>query len=317
MGNSMPQKSLHFTSATGLIPHTFQNDYMFRGILQRNKIVLIGLTSSLLHIPPENITDISIENAIQMGEDFDSKTFILDIHVLINRNMYLNLEMQVVNEQDWSDRSLSYLCRQFDNLYSGDEYSKVKGVHHVGILNFNAFKDSDEFYSTYYLMNDNQHIYSSKFRLSVLNLRQIDKATEEDKEWKIDYWARLFAAKTWEDLSMIAENDIYLSEASESLYILNQDKIFAEQCRAREDALRREKRNAEMMEKLLAEQERARKDAERKEKRNAEMMEKYEELKVEAEELKEETADLKQKNDEKDREIQELKKLLMEHGIDA
>jgi hypothetical protein len=33
----------------------------------------------------------------------------------------------------------------------------------------------------------------------VLDLRQIDMATDEDKAYKLDYWARLFKARTWED----------------------------------------------------------------------------------------------------------------------
>ena len=48
-------------------------------------------------------------------------------------------------------------------------------------------------------MNNNQHyIYNDNFTLNVLDLNQIELATEEDKAYKIDYWAKLFKAKTWE-----------------------------------------------------------------------------------------------------------------------
>ena len=53
-------------------------------------------------------------------------------------------------------------------------------------------------------------VYSDKFTLSVVDLTQIDNATEEDKSSKIDYWARLFKAKTCEELQMLAQNDEYL-----------------------------------------------------------------------------------------------------------
>ena len=42
-------------------------------------------------------------------------------------------------------------------------------------------------------------LYSDKFTLSVVNLKHIELATEEDKAYRIDYWAALFKAKTWED----------------------------------------------------------------------------------------------------------------------
>ena len=39
-------------------------------------------------------------------------------------------------------------------------------------------------------MNKTGAVYTGNFVLSVLNLRQIDMATDEDKKWKIDQWAR-------------------------------------------------------------------------------------------------------------------------------
>lgn len=50
------------------------------------------------------------------SEEIDAKTFILDIFIQLNNNQRINLEMQVKNEKNWPDRSLSYLCRAFDNL---------------------------------------------------------------------------------------------------------------------------------------------------------------------------------------------------------
>lgn len=71
----------------------------------------------------------------------------------------------------------------------------------------------------------NHHIYSNNFILNVLDLTKIDIATDEDKAYRIDYWARLFKARTWEDLKMIAEKAENLCAASESLFILNADDI--------------------------------------------------------------------------------------------
>ena len=37
-----------------------------------------------------------------------------------------------------------------------------------------------------------QHrIYSSKFAVNVLDLSHIELATQEDKKWNLDFWARL------------------------------------------------------------------------------------------------------------------------------
>ena len=81
----------------------------------------------------------------------------------------------------------------------------------------------------------NYHIYNDKFTLSVLSLKEIEKATAEDKEWELDTWARFFAAKTWRDIKMIAKNNEILTSASKSLYEYNSNWLVREQCRARED----------------------------------------------------------------------------------
>ena len=155
---------------------------------------------------------------------------------------------------NWADRSLIYLCRVFDHLQSGQDYEETLPVIHIGFTDFTLFPENPEFYATYRMINVKNHaqVYSDKFTLSVVDLTQIDKATEEDKSSKIDYWARLFKARTWEELQMVAQNDEYLQAAASSIRIANEEEIVREQCRAREDALRRE-RTLERDNKILQE----------------------------------------------------------------
>lgn len=178
-----------------------------------------------------------------------------------NNNRLLNLEMQVKNEYNWADRSLTYLCRAFDQLQEGQDYEETLPVIHIGFTDFTLFPDNPEFYATYRMININNHsqVYSDKFTLSVVDLTQIEKATEEDKASKIDYWARLFKAQTWEELQMLAQNDEYLQAAATSIRLANEKEIVREQCRAREDALRRE-RTLERDNKILLQQKQALQD---------------------------------------------------------
>ena len=243
-GGSLPmeQEKLSYKGAKGVIRYKMTNNYMFRFILQENKKVLTGLISALLHLDPKDIKHIEITNPINLAGDVTGKEFILDIHVLLNDNTLINLEMQVGNEYNWPERSLCYACRAFDNLQKGQEYDDVLPVIHIGFLDYTPFKEAPEFYSKYLMTNaKNQHVYSDKFVLRVVNLKRVDLATEEDKAYKIDYWARLFKAETWEEIKMLAGDNEFLQEAAESLYVANADDIVREQCRAREDAEKRER----------------------------------------------------------------------------
>ena len=70
---------LSFMSATGKIEYNMTNNYMFRYILQEKQKVLKGLICSLLHLKPDQIKTVTIENPIDLAADVSGKEFILDM----------------------------------------------------------------------------------------------------------------------------------------------------------------------------------------------------------------------------------------------
>lgn len=51
-----------------------------------------------------------------------------------------------INEHNWPERSLVYLCRLFDNLHAGDDYTEISPACHISILDFTLFPEQTEFY---------------------------------------------------------------------------------------------------------------------------------------------------------------------------
>ena len=155
----------------------------------------------------------------------------------------------------------------------------------------------------------------------MIDLTRIDLATEEDKYYEIDRWAKLFKAATWEELKMIAKNDPDLMQASDELYKVNKDDILRQQARARADAEFWEKVHNARMEKM---QEELEKNKEELEKSKEELAQNKEQLSKSEQELlktKEELVDkeirfqdeLSKKDatiSEKDNEIKRLKEQL-------
>ena len=230
------------SSATGPIRIPLTNDYLFRAMLQRNNHVLKGLISSLLGLPLSDIKSVVITNPIILGTSIDDKTFFLDVAITLNDDALINLEMQVLNEYNWPERSLSYLCRSYDQLNTGEYYQSAKPAIQIGLLDFTLFPEHPEFYATYKLMNVKDHtVYSDKLRLSVLNLTRIDLATKEDIESGLTHWAALFKSTTWEELKMLAKNDEFMNEASATIYTLSQEENIRLQCEARDDYYRRQR----------------------------------------------------------------------------
>ena len=127
-------------------------------------------------------------------------------------------------------------------------------VIHIGFLDFPLFSDYTEFYATYKLLNVKNHkVFSDKLCLREVDLTHIELATEEDKAWKIDYWARLFTATTWEDVKMIAEKDIHMKAAAEEMYVLSADELIQQRCRARDDYMKNENTRNKLMKELTEE----------------------------------------------------------------
>lgn len=260
--STTPEPSVTFIpellTARGHFDFPMTNDYMFRAVLQDSNKALTGLISSLLHIPPGQISSVEITNPIVLGDDCGDKEFRLDINVILNNCSLINLEMQVACQVDWPERSLVYLCRNFDMLSRGQEYAELKPVVHIGILDFRFLAKLPEFYSKNMLINTRTHeIYSDKLSLHMLNLKYINLATEEDKAWGIDRWAALFKATTWEDIKMIAQNNEYLTAASNSIFRMNADDMARKRCLDREEHyrdIRTWKKQIAEMEVTIAEQ---------------------------------------------------------------
>ncbi|MBO5631613.1 MAG: Rpn family recombination-promoting nuclease/putative transposase [Aeriscardovia sp.] len=219
---------------TGKIKYGLTNDYMFRAVFQENKKALEGLLYALLALPEGSIAAIDIENPIELGKVINDKTCILDLKIMLNDKQLLNIEMQVTDYGNWPERSLTYLCRAFDHLKGGEDYSMVRPTMHIGIIDFDLPGLSPEFYAEYMLLNTkNGEVYSDKFRLRVLNLNQINHVPEDYKN-SLYHWAKLFKATTWEEIKMLAEKNDYMGETIVTMHQMTEDEKIAAECAARE-----------------------------------------------------------------------------------
>ena len=230
-------------NASGPLPYPVTNDYLFRVLLQKSEAVLRSLICSVFEISETDITSIHITNPIILGEAIDEKDYILDVNVLLNNKISVNFEMQVINYGDWPERSLQYLCRNFDFLNKGEDYINSRTAIHIGILDFQLFEETEpEFFSSYKLMNVKSHrVYSDKLQLFTLSLPFIDHATETDKQFHRDMWGYFFKAETWEDLKIMENNYPIIGEAASIVYNAVNDKAIRDRIEARADYERRQR----------------------------------------------------------------------------
>lgn len=243
-----------YLNATGALRYTMTNDYLFRMVLQRDKDTLINLICALLHLKRCQVKECNIANPIEPGTTIDGKEYQLDIVVVLNTDVIVNLEMQVINYENWPMRSLSYLCRRFDNISRGKDYLTASTVYQIGFLDFTLFEEHPEFFAKYQLRNARDNfLYTDKFNLFVVELNNTEIATKEDVDNNIVAWAKLFKAKTWEEIKMITKENPSMNSTAEAIYKSTADYVIAEQCRIREDNIAHEKIQAEQLKKLSKE----------------------------------------------------------------
>ena len=228
-----------FETVSGPLHYTLLNDLLFRMVFEADQNGLKSLLAALLHLKESDITELEIKNPFRFGTRVDEKKYIYDLYLLLNNKQKIHIELQVLSQSFWTDRSLCYLCRDFGDLNSGENYKEVKPHIQIDILDFSLFEDSNEFFATYHLANDKTgRIYSDKLTLHVLQLNKTKYATEEDKACGIYYWAKLFKATTWEELKILTEKQAALQSTVETMYRFTADDYTREEIRAREEELR-------------------------------------------------------------------------------
>ena len=211
------------------------NDYMFRAVVQTSEDALRGLLSALLYIPEEEILSCVICNPIILGDAIDEKTCILDIRVLLNDNRQINLEMQMGSIENWTDRSVFYLCRMFTDMKKGLDYTQTKQSIHIGIMMKSPIPEDAAFYNEYALKNRRTgYEFTGKIALHVLDLSCLEQVPEEERNSALYHWACVFKAKTWKEVLAMAEQSESIKKAVVTLRELSEDEKIRLQCEARE-----------------------------------------------------------------------------------
>ena len=242
---------------TGELDFPMTSDYLFRALLQKDEKTLKALVATFLKVDPERINEIEITNPIVLGESITDKEYHLDVKVLVDNNLKMNLEMQVLRHEGWIERTLVYACREFDDLNKGDDYTKVLGIWQISFCCFDLFEDDPEFLSDFMLVNIKKpkRVYTDKFRISFLNLKRIDLAAKENASEDLVNWARLFSAKSWEELRMLADNNTIMDQAISSVSKLTEDKRIRDEIWRREDNERIELTNKNAYNRVMEENE--------------------------------------------------------------
>ena len=196
---------------------SLKNDYAFTQVMKQPK-VLKGFLSSILHIQPEKIGNIHVKDRHLPKDIPEDKLSILDLYTIVEDIGKINIEMQVLPYAYWDRRVFSYLSKVYtQDLKSGHTYDSCSKSIHISILGFNQFTDTNYFYSSFHMREDQRYtLYSDQWEIHVIELKKLNKSEVKDNHKTLYKWACLISADREEE-RMIIEKDPYIEEAVKEL----------------------------------------------------------------------------------------------------
>lgn len=130
-------------------------DLAFKKIfgIEENKDLLISFINSVVS-KEDQVTDIELLNPYNSRNFIGDKQSILDIKAKDLLGNYYNIEVQICDEGDYSERALLYWAKVYtDQLRMSDPYSKLRKVVGIHVLNFTSILETPDYHNKFFVTN--------------------------------------------------------------------------------------------------------------------------------------------------------------------
>jgi len=170
-----------------------KNDIVFQKIfgVKENEKLLISFLNSILEPRGDGqIKSLSFEEKrLDVSLIASEKLSILDIKVTTDRNVHINVEIQLINQYNMIKRTIFYLSKMIlKQLKKGDNYNELNKTITINILDFN-YIDSESFHTSYRLYEDKtKKLLSDIIQINFLELEKFKNIKDKDYNNKLHKW---------------------------------------------------------------------------------------------------------------------------------
>lgn len=182
---------------------------------------MISFLNSVLDFKNEKtIVDVELANPYQVPRIPELKETILDIKATNKNKDTFIVEMQKKDLGNFTKRSLYYTSKAYvAQLPKGQDYTVLKKVYFIGILNFNIF-DNKNFISRHLIINQETNKQDlDDFEFSFIELPKFDKRLNQ-LETILDRW--VYFLKNASNLTMIPNEYENIQEFKDAFNIATQ-----------------------------------------------------------------------------------------------
>lgn len=199
-----------------------KNDYLFKRIFGEDEEIFIDFANSILNYPKEKqIKSVTfLNNEVTKDSEFDKESR-FDVLAQLNDGSLINLEMQMRNTGEYEKRCLYYWAKLYEKqLGKGDPYQKLVPSICIHILNFNFFKEKEEFMTKIGLLDlKTYELFSKNFELIFLEVPKVPKVYYNN----LEKWMLFLKGISKKEIIQMDNSAIH--KAHETLEYISQDPI--------------------------------------------------------------------------------------------
>ena len=184
---------------------------------EETKDLLLSFINAVLEDSGLNpIVSFELKNPFNFKEFEDDKMSILDVKATDNTRRIFDIEVQSYGDESYTNRSLYYWSKLYSSqLLESDEYTILKPVECINILNFRLIDDIKRFHSCYIITekDDPKLILTDHLLIHFIELPKVETSMLDSKLQK---WSQFFINEGKEEnniMNTILKDDPILQKA--------------------------------------------------------------------------------------------------------
>ena len=205
-----------------------KNDFVFQSLFnQNNEKITKAFVQALLD---ENIQKIVINDDKELfREKPEDKLGILDLQLDINDNEKVDVEIQLIDREDFIQRILFYLSRLYQaQIKRGKDYSDAKRVVLIAILDYNLelTKEIKEIETKWKLL-EKEHPeleLTNLIEIRILELEKVKEYYRVNKNNKKTQWLMFLNEPNSKEVEEIMEENKDIKEAVIEVHKMSEDE---------------------------------------------------------------------------------------------
>ena len=189
---------------------------------EHHKNLTMNFLNNVLNLSHDKlIEEISFRETERLPETLEGKKTYLDVYCIDKEKHHYIIEMQALNEFNFTERAQHYAARALANqLPKGGEYQDILPVVFLGIVGYMLFKDENDIVSQYCIINPKtgKIMHKSLLSFNFVELPKFDK-TLEQLETETDKW--FYFLKNADDLEVVPQEFKDSQNFKEAFHILD------------------------------------------------------------------------------------------------